>query len=116
MEGEERAIFSDIGNAPDVVPFNDLTALRSRVSTAMREELRSAGQTPTYARLSQLRGSIGDAISSAAENIAAHQQAGCFTWNVGPRRCFGSTAATMGRSALCPKRRYCRRSSICCRR
>lgn len=74
MEGEERAIFSDVGNAPEVVPFSDLTALRSRVSTAMREELRSAGQTPTYARLSQLRGSIEDAISSAAENIAAHQQ------------------------------------------
>lgn len=75
MEGEERAIFSDVGNAPEVVPFSDLTALRSRVSTAMREELRSAGQTPTYARLSQLRGSIEDAISNAAAHRAASDAA-----------------------------------------
>ena len=36
----------------------------------MREELRSAGQSPTYARLTQLRGAVEDAINNAAAQKA----------------------------------------------
>ena len=74
MSGEESAIFDAASNLPPVVPFNDLTALRSRVSTEMRNELISSGQTPTYARLTQLRGSIEDAIKNAVEHRAAVDQ------------------------------------------
>ena len=66
MSGEEAAIFDTAQNLPSIAPFNEMTALRSRISTAMREELRSAGQSPTYARLSQLRGAVEDAINNAA--------------------------------------------------
>ena len=66
MSGEEAAIFHTAQNLPSIAPFNEMTALRSRISTAMREELRSAGQSPTYARLSQLRGAVKDAINNAA--------------------------------------------------
>ena len=66
MSGEEAAIFHTAQNLPSIAPFNEMTALRSRISTAMREELRSAGQSPTYARLSQLRGAVEDAINNAA--------------------------------------------------
>jgi hypothetical protein len=47
MSGEEAAIFDTAQNLPAITPFNEMTALRSRISTAMREELRSAGQSPT---------------------------------------------------------------------
>jgi hypothetical protein len=70
MSGEEAAIFDTAQNLPPIAPFNEMTALRSRISTAMREELRSAGQSPTYARLSQLRGAVENAINNAAAHKA----------------------------------------------
>jgi hypothetical protein len=74
MAGEEAAIFDTAANLPPVTPFNDLTALRSRVSAEMRKELVSNGSSPTYARLTQLRGSIEDAIQNAVEHRAAYEQ------------------------------------------
>src|SRR6202789_4451871 len=71
MSGEEAAIFDTAQNLPSITPFNEMTALRSRISTAMREELRSAGQSPTYARLTQLRGAVEGAINNAAAHKAA---------------------------------------------
>jgi hypothetical protein len=38
MSGEEAAIFDTAQNLPSIAPFNEMTALRSRISTAMREE------------------------------------------------------------------------------
>jgi hypothetical protein len=75
MAGEEAAIFDTASNLPPVTPFSEITALRSRISSAMREEMRSAGSTPTYARLAQLRGSVEDAITNAATHKAAADQA-----------------------------------------
>ena len=43
MAGEEAAIFDTASNLPAVAPFSDITALRSRISSAMRQELMSAG-------------------------------------------------------------------------
>ena len=71
MGGEESAIFETAASLPPVAPFSDVTALRSRISTAMRKEMRESGQTPTYARLGELRGAVEDAISGAVENQAA---------------------------------------------
>lgn len=75
MSGEEAAIFETAANMPKVTPFNDMTALRSRVSTAMREEIIKNGQSPTYARLTQLRGAIENAITNAATHKAASEAA-----------------------------------------
>lgn len=65
MEGEERAAFLAAARFGDVMPFSEVTALRSRVSAAMREELFERGQTPAYARLSRLRGAIERNIEGA---------------------------------------------------
>ena len=75
MEGEESAIFGVASGLPSLAPLRDITALRSRASDAMREELQTAGQTPSYARLSQLRGSLEQAIISAAEHDRASDAA-----------------------------------------
>ncbi|WP_454917090.1 hypothetical protein [Xanthobacter sediminis] len=71
LDGEEGAIFSvaaSLGNQP--LPFREATALRSRISTAMREEFQANGNTPTYARLSRLRGAVEDDITNAAADAA----------------------------------------------
>ena len=63
MAGEEAAIFEQARKLPDIAPVADLIALRSRASTAMRDELIISGRTPTYARLVQLRGAIQDNLA-----------------------------------------------------
>ncbi|WP_395697200.1 hypothetical protein [Methylocella sp.] len=67
MAGEEQAIFAAASGLGDQTPFRELTALRSRVSTAMMDELSTSGQTPSYGRLAQLRGAIEDDITGAAD-------------------------------------------------
>ena len=74
IAGEERAILDRIGELGSVVPFREITDLRSRISTAMREELRASGETPVYGRLSRLRGAVEDAISNAVEHQVAQEQ------------------------------------------
>lgn len=73
MEGEERAIFAAAANFGPVMPFSEVTALRSRVSTEMRRELSQNGRSPVYARLSQLRGAIERNIEAAVEGKAAQE-------------------------------------------
>lgn len=85
MSGEEAAIFDTASNLPEVAPFGDVTALRSRISTALREEMRSAGPTPTYARLSQLRGAVEGAIVSAAQHKAAVDHAAVAAGELAPQ-------------------------------
>lgn len=69
MSGEEAAIFDAAKDLPDLAPVQDLIALRSRVSTEMRNELFANGRSPSYARLTQLRG----AIQSNLQNTISHQ-------------------------------------------
>lgn len=73
MEGEERAIFSAAAGFGPVMPFSEVTALRSRVSTEMRRELSQNGRSPVYARLSQLRGAIERNIEAAVEGKVAQE-------------------------------------------
>ena len=56
-----------------VIPFQELRDLRSLTSGALRNELYSNGRTPAYARLSQLRQGIEEAIprSFSGEGEAA---------------------------------------------
>ena len=73
MGGEEAAIFQAASSLPATAPFSEMTALRSRISAAMRDEVRASGQSPTYARLSQLRGTVESAIENAAQNKAIQE-------------------------------------------
>ncbi len=70
MEGEELAVFKQARDLPEVAPVADLIALRSRVSTAMRDELMSSGRTPSYARLVQLRGAIQDNLAKTISDAS----------------------------------------------
>ena len=70
MEGEEAAVFNQARELPAVAPVADLIALRSRVSTAMRDELTTNGRTPSYARLVQLRGAIQDNLAKTISEAA----------------------------------------------
>jgi hypothetical protein len=80
MAGEEAGIFDAAQKLPSVSPVSDLIALRSRLSTAMREELISQGRSPAYARMAQLRGAIqdnlADSISQAVQADDARVAAG----------------------------------------
>jgi hypothetical protein len=69
----ERTVLDVMGTYRPVEPFRELTDLRSAVSSAMRNELVTAGRSPAYARLSQLRGGIEEAIGSAVEHQAAQE-------------------------------------------
>lgn len=70
----ERSLTGVIGQYKPVESFKELTDLRSSVSSAMREELRASGRTPAYARMSQLRSGIENAIDSAVEGRAVQEQ------------------------------------------
>lgn len=84
MSGEEGAIFSTAANLPHVAPLSDLIALRSRVSTEMRNELVSNGRTPTYGRLSQLRGAIEGNLSSTISDQVAKDDAAVQSGTLAP--------------------------------
>ncbi|GAB4063942.1 hypothetical protein KHC28_14285 [Ancylobacter sonchi] len=73
MEGEEAGIIGAASNYRDVMPFSEVTALRSRVSTEMRRELSQNGQTPVYARLVRLRGAIENALEGVVAGKAAQE-------------------------------------------
>lgn len=90
MDGEEAAIFNTAANFPAVAPFRDVTELRSRISTAMRVELRGAGRTPSYARLAGLRGSVEDAIFGAVENQAFLDKQGISVGRLNPANSIGA--------------------------
>ena len=65
MAGEEAAIFDAAKELPSLAPVSDLIALRSRVSTEMRNELIQNGRSPAYARLAGLRGAIQDNLATS---------------------------------------------------
>ncbi|MET0446604.1 MAG: hypothetical protein ABW151_18640 [Pseudorhodoplanes sp.] len=67
MAGEEAAIFDTVQGLGKVIPFNELTALRSRISAEMRKERMANGETPSFARMARLRGSVEKAINDAVE-------------------------------------------------
>jgi hypothetical protein len=74
MDGEERAIFQTAASyKSSVMPFRELSALRTRVSTEMRRELSRYGSTPVYARLTQLRGAIERDLETAVAGKAAQE-------------------------------------------
>ena len=74
----ERMIGGVIQKYGQVVPFREMQDLRSLVSGAMRQELRTNGNSPAYARLSRLRGSIEESVSAPYEAGGGSQsRAGC---------------------------------------
>lgn len=77
MSGEEAAIFGmarRFGAA--VAPFSEVTALRSRISDAMRQEMKDNGQTVQYARLARLRAAVERDLETAVLDQAEREAQG----------------------------------------
>ncbi len=70
ISGEERGIMDIALAYTPNEPFREIGDLRSRISTAMREELRASGRTPVYGRLTRLRGAVERAIQLGVEQQA----------------------------------------------
>lgn len=75
LKPAERQIAGVIAGYNPVEPFRELTDLRSLVSSSMREELSTSGRTPTYARLSRLRGAIEGTIDGGVQDRLAQEAA-----------------------------------------
>lgn len=72
--GEEAAIQTAIEKLPDVVPFNDLRALDSRITAARTAEMRAAGESPVWGRLTQLKNAVSGAIDNGVANQVAYER------------------------------------------
>lgn len=89
MAGIETQIANVVSDYGQILPFQRLIDLRSAVSQAMRDA-RSPLQPnqPAYARLTQLRGAIEDAISDSVAQKAAHEQQAVATGAMKPEETF----------------------------
>jgi hypothetical protein len=73
-QGEEAAIFSAAqGMAGAPQPFPDFAALRSRLTTAIRQEVGTNGQTPAWRRMTMLRSAIDDTMAGKVAEVAQEQ-------------------------------------------
>jgi hypothetical protein len=68
LDGELLAIVNDAAKVGDVIKFNSLRGLDTRISDAMRAELMTNGETNTYRQLKMIKDGVMDAIDNAVEN------------------------------------------------
>ena len=68
LDGELKAIVNDAAKVGDVIKFNSLRGLDTRISDAMRAELMTNGETNTYRQLKMMKDGVMDAIDNAVEN------------------------------------------------
>ena len=69
----EAPLFRRAAALPDVATYGTLHALDTDVGAAMSAERRTAGESPAWARLTQLKGSVKDAMFNAVDNQTAHE-------------------------------------------
>lgn len=71
LAGEEAAIFETVAGLPSVVPFQDITALRSRVLAHKRAlEATPGADAQSIRRMAMVREAIDRRLSGAAEDAA----------------------------------------------
>lgn len=98
--------------APQGIPFRELTDLRSLTSSALRNELVNAGQTPAYARLSRLRQGIEDALERSV-SVPVESGAEVNVGNLAAQRVREASAATAQRAqTFRPLRDVTRREGV----
>lgn len=72
MEGDAGSILGTMQMQPKVQTFREVSALRSRLTDAMREELYANGRSQTYRRLSQMLGAVDDTLANGVEEAASN--------------------------------------------
>ncbi len=70
----EAPLFARAASLPDVAPYRVVHALDRDVGAAMSTERRASGESPAWARLSQLKGAIKDAMTNAADAQSAWER------------------------------------------
>lgn len=71
LAGEEAQLFTIAsGFGKGTIPFRDLDAFKARLNAAMKEERRNNGETPTLARLTQLRAAVARDMDIATMDSA----------------------------------------------
>ncbi len=86
MEGEPAAIFSEASAWPATNTFRELTAFRSRITSAMRDELSTNGRTPAYAMMSDLLGRVHATLDPAVQARAAEEAAAVRAGKIAPEQ------------------------------
>jgi hypothetical protein len=85
-EGEPGRILDVARLQPGVQPFSELTALRGRITDAMRAELQQNGRTQTYGRLSQLLDGVHAAMQASVERQAGQDDAAVSAGTLDPEQ------------------------------
>ena len=70
MDGEERAIFDAADALPAVAPFEDVRALRGRITDETRRLAATPGNNQIIRRLTILRSSLDDALETGVNHVA----------------------------------------------
>lgn len=84
LTGEIGDIFDTARNLPDVQPFGEATALRSRITDEMRTERMNNGQSNNYRLLTQLLGHVDGTLSEGVQARAAQEAAAVRTGQMSP--------------------------------
>jgi hypothetical protein len=100
LSPKERSLADVIEKYRPVESFKELTDLRSSVSSSMREELRTSGRTPAYARMSQLRSGIENAIDSAVEGRAVQEHGAVARGEMSPSDTMAAKARKVANGGL----------------
>lgn len=71
MSGEEKAIFDTIGQLPPTATMADMQALRSRISTEIRAEVKANGsaESPVVRRLIQAREALDGTLEDSIDKV-----------------------------------------------
>lgn len=73
LSADEARLIGKSRNMPDVMSFKSLLEFDKDITASMAAERRTAGETPTWNRLRQLKASTQEAINNAVDLQAAHQ-------------------------------------------
>ena len=90
MSPAETTFSNLIGGYQDVEPFGQTMALKSNLASAMRQELRTNGRTPSYGRMATLMGPVQDAINGSVARKAAADNAAVAAGTMAPEDTLGS--------------------------
>lgn len=102
-EGEEAAIYAALDNYRDVMPLREVTALQSRLKTAMREEKFARGESPAWRRLAMLNKAIERDLDNAIADKATTDAAAVSAGKIAPEDTISSRLSQLAGSGEAPR-------------
>jgi hypothetical protein len=86
LSGDVAGIFQTARSLPDVQPFGEAAALRSRITDAMRAELYDNGRSQTYRTLTQLQKAIDNTLDGGVNQRAVAEDAAVKSGQIAPEQ------------------------------